>query len=70
MKEPAILWEQLAIGNGIERCISSQRLALSQSRFTAKGREGRKRKKEFWVSKPFAIFASVAVKLLWLTAEC
>jgi len=24
MKELAILWEQLAIGNGIEKCISSQ----------------------------------------------
>jgi hypothetical protein len=24
MKEPAILWEQIAIGNGIEKCISSQ----------------------------------------------
>ncbi len=27
MKEPAILWEEIAIGNGIEKCISSQRSA-------------------------------------------
>jgi hypothetical protein len=40
MNEPAILWEQLAIGNGIERCISSQgqpsALSTQLNPFTAK----------------------------------
>jgi hypothetical protein len=62
---------QLAIG----LCISSQE-SIQQSAFSTQlnhlpQRTRRTpRKKKFWIPDPFAIFASVAVKFLWLIAEC
>lgn len=45
MKEPAILWEQIAIGNGIEKCISSQQAVADGIQLKTLNRNGRKGRK-------------------------
>ena len=74
MKEPAILWEQISISNWqFGLCISSHTKAISTQQsakpITAKDAKDAK-EEEVLDFRPFATFASVAVKFLWLTADC